>query len=90
MVFGPAWPVKCQYNGMRRKRNKALHITDTTPLPDAVAKVKSEEPLPIVMGEMALWGAAMSALMIPISIIGILASPVIAAGNLFRREPVSA
>jgi hypothetical protein len=36
------------------------------------------------MAEMALWGVGMSVLMIPIGIMGLLAAPFAAVGNVFR------
>ncbi len=53
--------------------------------PETIATaITSEEPLPVVIAEMALWGAGMSALLIPIGIMGLFAAPFAAVGNVFR------
>jgi len=53
--------------------------------PDSIATaLTEEEPLPIVMAEMALWGMGISALMIPIGIMGLCAAPFAAVGNIFH------
>lgn len=46
----------------------------------------TEEPLPFVMAEMALWGTAMSALMIPIGLFTLVASPFAVARDIFRSK----
>jgi hypothetical protein len=59
--------------------------------PDSiVTAITEEEPLPMVMAEMALWGMGMSALMIPIGIMGLLAAPFAAVGNIFHPAVESA
>jgi hypothetical protein len=85
---------------MRRRRNNTnkepkAYETKTKSVdevseraPDSIAAaIRNEEPLPVVMVEMALWGAGMSALMIPIGIMGMLAAPFAAVGNVFRPAP---
>lgn len=85
---------------MRKRRNntnketKSLQISTkpveevSEPAPESIAAaIAHEEPLPIVIVEMALWGAGMSALMIPIGFLGILAAPFAAIGNVFRPAP---
>jgi hypothetical protein len=53
---------------------------------DSVAAAIQEEPLPFVMAEMALWGAAMSALMIPIGVATLIASPFAVARDMWRSR----
>jgi len=66
---------------MRKRQNKELKRH----APDSIATATTEEEsLPMVIAEMALWGAGMSALMIPIGIMGLLAAPFAAVGNIFR------
>ncbi len=48
-----------------------------------IAAVVAEEPLPLMMGEMALWGVGMATLLIPVSLLGLVISPFVAAGNMF-------
>jgi hypothetical protein len=61
-------------------------VSELTPETVATA-VTHEEPLPIVIAEMALWGAGISALMIPIGIMGLMAAPFAVVGNIFRPVP---
>jgi hypothetical protein len=56
------------------------------PEQDPVAAAIQEEPLPFVMAEMALWGTAMSALMIPIGVVAMIASPFAVARDMWRSR----
>ncbi len=85
---------------MRKLQNKELkrRVPHTRPVhevstlsPDSIAMaIAEEEPLPMVIAEMALWGAGLSALLIPIGIMGLMAAPFAAVGNIFRPAPVGA
>jgi hypothetical protein len=71
----------------RTPRQKKLPATVMAePRQDSVVAVVEEEPLPFMMAEMALWGAAMSALMVPIGIATLIASPFAVAGDLWRSR----
>lgn len=56
------------------------------PTQNPVAAAIQEEPLPFVMAEMALWGTAMSALMIPIGVVAMIASPFAVARDMWRSR----
>jgi hypothetical protein len=87
---------------LRQKKVPVTIATETTLISpevtaafgqDSVAAVIQEEPLPFVMAEMAVWGAAMSALMIPIGVVALMASPFAVARDMWRSrgsEPVAA
>lgn len=80
----------------RTRRQKNLPIAAEAPLilpelmpapaPGSPAAVVKEEPLPFMVAEMALWGAAMSALVIPIGVATMLASPFAIARDLWRSR----
>jgi hypothetical protein len=55
--------------------------------PDSiVTAVTAEEPLPFLEAEMVLWGVGITALMIPLGFIALLASPLIVARNILRHS----
>ena len=94
-------PLTCFSRGMRKHQiikqsNKrvrhTLPVDEVSALsPDSIATaITEEEPLPVVIAEMALWGAGISALMIPIGIMGLMAAPFAAVGNIFRPAPEGA
>lgn len=82
----------------RTPRQKKVPVTITVETPlispqvtaepeqDTVAAAIQEEPLPFVMAEMALWGTAMSALMIPIGVAALIASPFAVARDMWRSR----
>lgn len=80
----------------RTRRQKNLPIAPEAPLvlpevsaapaPGSPAAVVNEEPLPFMVAEMALWGAAMSALVIPIGVATVLASPFAIAREMWRSR----
>jgi hypothetical protein len=68
----------------RVPHTRSVH-EESTISPESIATaIAEEEPLPMVIAEMALWGAGLSALMIPIGIMGLMAAPFAAIGNIFR------
>ena len=74
---------------MRRAATESAAVIEEAG--SVASEVATEEPLPFVMAEMALWGTAMSALMIPIGIATLLASPFAIARDMFRsRTPATA
>ena len=90
-------------NRTPRQKKVPVAIAEETPLitqqvtvePEQtpIAAAVPEEPLPFVMAEMALWGTAMSALMIPIGVVALMASPFAVARDIWRSgtaEPTAA
>ncbi|HVW07036.1 MAG TPA: hypothetical protein VHC90_00550 [Bryobacteraceae bacterium] len=80
----------------RRQKNLPAAVAVETPLipaemtaepaADTIAAVVHEEPLPLMVAEMALWGAAMSALVIPIGMATMIASPFAIARDMWRSR----
>jgi len=74
---------------LRRKKVPVVIATETPlaePSQETVAAAIAEEPLPFVMAEMALWGAALSALMIPIGVVTLMASPFAVARDMWQSR----
>jgi hypothetical protein len=59
-----------------------------SPPPDSpVTAVTEEQPLPVMMAAMALWGVGFTAFMlIPMAVAAVAASPLIVAADWFRRS----
>ncbi len=64
----------------------AVNLQEAAVKPESIAAAVAEEPLPFVMGEMALWGVGMATLLIPVSLLGLVISPFIEAGNIFMPD----
>lgn len=90
-------PLKQRSRSARRKSdqgtaeipsNVTATLPETTgerPSETTVAAAASEESLSVVVAEMALWGAAMSALVVPIGMMTVLASPFAVARDYWRE-----
>ncbi len=70
--------------------SRAVEVADTLPAdaadgpPNFAEQVAAEEPLPFVMAEMALWGAVVSVLTIPIGLVGMFIAPLYPFGRIFE------
>lgn len=78
---------------MRETEREKVAVLGGEVVPASIVEAKaitdeaaSEESLPFVMAEMALWGTAMSALMIPIGLFTLAASPFVIAKEMFRSR----
>jgi hypothetical protein len=78
-------PLATDYRA-RTTRTEPLVIPDNTPATEA-STTHVEQPVPLLMSGMTLWGAAVGAfLLIPVATAAIAASPLLLASSIFLRR----
>jgi hypothetical protein len=72
------------HSGSEHTPSAPVYGAPVLPPESIVTAATVEEPLPFLMAGMALWGVAVTAVVIaPLGLIALMASPLIVAGNVF-------